>query len=49
MPSVVLEIGNLNNTVNAQTLMDPTFQNRLVSTIAGAVLRFSENPTAPGN
>jgi N-acetylmuramoyl-L-alanine amidase len=43
MPSVLLEIGNLNNAVNAQTLVDPGFQNRLVNTIASGVQRFSES------
>lgn len=48
MPSMLLEIGNLNNPVNAQTLMDPMFQNKLVETIVGAVQRFSstQSPTA---
>jgi N-acetylmuramoyl-L-alanine amidase len=48
MPSMLLEIGNLNNTVNAQTLMDPMFQNKLVDTIVGAVQRFSttQQPSA---
>jgi len=43
MPSLVLEIGNLNNAVNAQTLTDSGFQNRLVNTIVSAVLKFTEN------
>ena len=42
MPAIVLEIGNLNNSVNAQSLADSAFQTRLVNTIAGAVQRFSE-------
>jgi N-acetylmuramoyl-L-alanine amidase len=43
MPALVLEIGNMNNSVNVQTLVDPGFQNRLANTIAAAVQRFSEN------
>jgi len=48
MPSMLLEIGNLNNPVNAQTMMDAMFQNKLVDTIVGAVQRFSstQHPTA---
>jgi N-acetylmuramoyl-L-alanine amidase len=49
MPSLLLEIGNLNNPVNAQTLMDSAFQNRLVGTILDAVQRFSENPQPAAN
>ncbi len=49
MPSLVLEIGNLNNPVNAQTLMDTAFQNRLVGTILDAVQRFSETPQPAAN
>lgn len=47
MPSVIVEIGNLNNSVNVQSLVDAGFQNRLANTIANAVQRFSEN--APGS
>jgi N-acetylmuramoyl-L-alanine amidase len=47
MPAIILEIGNLNNAVNAQSLADSGFQSRLVNTIAGAVQRFSE--AAPGS
>jgi len=43
MPSVVLELGNMNNSVNVQSLIDPTFQTRLANTIASAVQHFSEN------
>jgi N-acetylmuramoyl-L-alanine amidase len=42
MPSLLLEVGNLNNPVNAQTLMDGQFQNRFVGTVLEAVQRFSE-------
>ncbi len=41
MPAIALEIGNLNNTVNSQTLADPSFQNRLMTTIADAIQRYS--------
>jgi len=47
MPALLLEIGNLNNPVNAQTLIDNGFQTRLITTLVDAVLRFSE--TAPGS
>ena len=43
MPSLLFEIGNLNNPVNAQTLLDSGFQNRLTGTIVVAVQRFSES------
>ena len=49
MPSLLLEIGNLNNTVNAQTLVDSGFQTRLVNTIVDAVQRFSASPQAAAN
>ena len=42
MPSIVLEIGNLNNTVNAQSLEDAGFQTRLVASIVNAVQRFAQ-------
>lgn len=46
MPSLLLEIGNLNNPNNAQTLVDVTFQNRLVDSIVEAVRRFAVSPQA---
>jgi N-acetylmuramoyl-L-alanine amidase len=49
MPSLLLEIGNLNNPVNAQTLIDPAFQNRLIASIVDAVQRFSESQPATAN
>jgi N-acetylmuramoyl-L-alanine amidase len=49
MPSVLLEIGNLNNGVNAQTLLDSGFQTKLVNTIVDAIQRFSESPQAAAN
>src|SRR5215467_693674 len=41
MPSLMVEIGNLNNPMSAQTLMDNGFQTKLVNTIVNAVLRYS--------
>ena len=49
MPSLLLEMGNLNNPMNAQTLTDAGFQSRLAATIADAVQRFSESPQAAAN
>jgi N-acetylmuramoyl-L-alanine amidase len=49
MPSLLLEVGNLNNPNNAQTLLDAAFQNRLVDSIVEAVRRFSESPKAAAN
>jgi N-acetylmuramoyl-L-alanine amidase len=49
MPSVLIELGNLNNAANAQTLLDGGFQTRLAGTIADAVQRFSESPQATAN
>src|SRR4029077_6114166 len=47
MPSVALEIGNLNNPVNVQSLVDDAFQARLVSTIASAIERFMAGGATP--
>src|SRR5213594_368704 len=49
MPSLLLEMGNLNNPMNAQTLTDASFQSRLADTIVNAVQRFSESPQAAAN
>src|SRR5262249_43326344 len=49
MPSVLLEIGNLNNQVNAQTLSEAMFQNKLVDTIVAAVARFSSTQQPSAN
>jgi N-acetylmuramoyl-L-alanine amidase len=49
MPSLILEVGNLNNSMSAQTLVDAGFQTKLVNTIVDAVQRFSESPQASGN
>ncbi|HLH30955.1 MAG TPA: N-acetylmuramoyl-L-alanine amidase [Terriglobia bacterium] len=46
MPSLILEIGNLNNPTSAQALVDSGFQTKLVNTIADAVQKFSESPQA---
>jgi N-acetylmuramoyl-L-alanine amidase len=49
MPSLLVELGNLNNSANAQTLMDNAFQTRMANTMAEAVQRFSESPQAAAN
>ena len=49
MPSLLLELGNLNNLANAQTMVDGGYQTRLINTIADAVQRFSESPQAAAN
>jgi N-acetylmuramoyl-L-alanine amidase len=49
MPSLLLEIGNLNNPVNAQTLIDNAFQTKLVGTILDAIHRFSETQQPAAN
>ena len=46
MPSLMIELGNLNNAANAQTLADGGFQARLANTISDAVQRFSQTPQA---
>jgi N-acetylmuramoyl-L-alanine amidase len=45
----MIEVGNLNNTVNAQTITDPEFQNRLVTIITNAVQRFSATEPVTSN
>jgi N-acetylmuramoyl-L-alanine amidase len=49
MPSLLVEIGNLNNAANAQTLLDGAFQTKLTNAIVRAIQRFSEAPKAAGN
>jgi N-acetylmuramoyl-L-alanine amidase len=49
MPSVLLEIGNLNNNVNAQTLTDSAFQTRLVAAMVDAIQRFLGTSPQAGN
>ena len=49
MPSLLLEVGNLNNSENAATLIDFEFQNRLVGAIADAIRIFSETEQASTN
>jgi N-acetylmuramoyl-L-alanine amidase len=49
MPSLLVEIGNLNNSVNGQTLADAGFQTRLVNGIVNAVQRFSQSPQPAAN
>jgi N-acetylmuramoyl-L-alanine amidase len=40
-PSIMLEIGNLSDPVNAQTLLDPAFQTRVAAAAAAAVERYA--------
>src|SRR5205823_14080176 len=49
MPSLLLELGNLNNTVNAQTLSDIGFQTRIVIALLDAIQRVSDYPQASAN
>jgi N-acetylmuramoyl-L-alanine amidase len=49
MPSLLVEIGNLNNNVNGPILADAGFQTRLVNGIVNAVQRFSQSPQAAAN
>ena len=49
MPSLLLEIGNLNNTASAQALVDNGFQGRLLNSIVDAVQKFSQSPQASAN
>ena len=44
MSSLLVEIGNLNNTINGQTLADVGFQSRLVNGMINAIQRFSDAP-----
>jgi N-acetylmuramoyl-L-alanine amidase len=46
MSSVLFEVGNLNNTINGQTLADVGFQTRLVNGMINAIQRFSDAPPA---
>jgi len=41
MPAVLIEIGNLNNPVSAQALVDDTFQSKFGATVAEAIERFA--------
>ena len=45
MPAVAIELGNLNNDVSVQTLLDPAFQTKVAATIAGAIEKFTETRT----
>ncbi|MBI4473347.1 MAG: N-acetylmuramoyl-L-alanine amidase [Acidobacteria bacterium] len=49
MPALLLEIGNLNNEANIQTLTDNGFQTRLIGAIAGAIQRLAETPQGSAN
>jgi N-acetylmuramoyl-L-alanine amidase len=46
MPSIALEVGNLNNPANAQMLADEKFHTQLASIITAAVEQFSANRSA---
>jgi N-acetylmuramoyl-L-alanine amidase len=48
MPAVAIELGNLNNDVSAQTLVDPVFQTKVASTIAAAIEKFTERRGGAG-
>lgn len=41
MPSVLVEVGNLNNPTSVQSLLDGAFQNKLTATVATAIERFA--------
>jgi N-acetylmuramoyl-L-alanine amidase len=43
MPSLMLEVGNLNNAANGELLNDTGFQDRLLQAIVKAIERFSES------
>jgi N-acetylmuramoyl-L-alanine amidase len=49
MPSLMIEIGNLNNPNDAQNLTETTFQAKLIDSIVTAVQRFSGSPQAAAN
>jgi len=49
MPSLLLEIGNLNNPASAQALVDNGFQGRLLNSIVDAVQKFSQSPHSSAN
>jgi N-acetylmuramoyl-L-alanine amidase len=46
MPSIAVEVGNLNNPAQAQTLADPAFHAKLAATIAVAVEKFAATRVA---
>jgi N-acetylmuramoyl-L-alanine amidase len=45
MPAVAIELGNLNNDVSVQTLLDPAFQTKVAATMAAAIEKFAETRT----
>jgi N-acetylmuramoyl-L-alanine amidase len=49
MPALLVEIGNLNNPVNVQTLIESGFQTKLIGTIVDAVQRLSEAQPGSAN
>jgi N-acetylmuramoyl-L-alanine amidase len=48
MPAVAIELGNLNNDVSAQTLVDPVFQMKVAATMAAAIEKFTETRGGTG-
>ncbi len=48
-PALLLEIGNLNNEANIQTLTDSGFQTRLAGAIVDAIQRFAGSPPGSAN
>jgi len=49
MSSLLFEVGNLNDTINGQTLADVGFQTRLVNGMINAIQRFSDASQAPAH
>jgi N-acetylmuramoyl-L-alanine amidase len=49
MPSLLLEIGNLNDPASAQALEDNGFQGRLLNSIVDGIQKFSQSPQASAN
>ena len=43
MPAIAIELGNLNNDVSVQTMLDPTFQTKVATAIAAAIEKFTES------
>ena len=49
MPALALELGNLNNSVNTQAMLDAAFQARLAGTIAAAIERYASTRSTPAS
>ena len=41
MPSVMIEVGNVNNPASTQALLDATFLSKIATTVTAAVERFA--------